>query len=52
MKNMISELKNTVERIKSRLGEAEDEIRKLESKVGKKNRKNKKGKKAQKMKRS
>ena len=33
MENTISELKNTVERIKSRLDEAEDWISKLEDKV-------------------
>ena len=35
MKNTISELKNTVEGIKSRLGEAEDWIRELKDKVEK-----------------
>ena len=35
MKNIISELKNTVEGIKSRLGESEDQIRELEDKVEK-----------------
>lgn len=35
MKNNISDIKNTLERIKSRLIEAEDQISDLKNKVGK-----------------